>query len=107
MERSVFETIRNIQDIPTLPSVAMEMMTLAKAPDVSIKDLSECIYKDPPLAAKVLRMANSTFYRRGSQEIETLHRAILMMGLGEVIGITTSVSVLSLLGASAAIITTR
>jgi putative nucleotidyltransferase with HDIG domain len=97
MERSVLDIIRNIQDIPTLPSVAMEVMTLSKTPDVSIKDISECIYKDPPLATKVLRMANSIFYRRGSQEIDTLHRAILMMGLNEVINITTSVSVLSLL----------
>ncbi len=99
MDEAVLDVIRNIQDLPTLPSVAMEVMTLAKAPDVSIREISECIYRDPPLATKVLRVANSTFYRRGSQEIETLHRAILMMGLGEVIGITTSVSVLSLLGA--------
>ena len=77
MERNVLDIIRNIQDIPTLPSVAMEVMTLAKTPDVSIKDISECIYKDPPLATKVLRMANSIFYRRGTQEIDTLHRAIL------------------------------
>jgi putative nucleotidyltransferase with HDIG domain len=97
MERSVLDIIRKIQDIPTLPAVAMEVMSLAKQPDVSIKDISECIYKDPPLAVKVLRMANSTFYRRGSKEIDTLHRAILVMGLNEVINITTSVSVLSLL----------
>lgn len=97
MERCVFDTIKNIQDIPTLPAVAMEVMSLAKKPDVSIKDISECIYKDPPLATKVLRMANSIFYRRGPQEIDTLHRAILMMGLNEVINITTSVSILSLL----------
>lgn len=99
MDRAVLDVIGNIQDLPTLPSVALEVMTLAKRPDVSIREISECIYRDPPLATKVLRMANSIFYRRGPQEIDTLHRAILMMGLNEVIGITTSVSVLSLLGA--------
>ena len=58
---------------------------------------SECIHKDPALAMRVLRMANSSFYRRGSKEIDTIHRAILMMGLNEVVNIATSVSVLSIL----------
>lgn len=98
MERPVIEIIKNIEEIPTLPMVAMEVMTLSKTPGVSIKAISECIHKDPPLAAKVLKLANSAFYRRGAQEIDTLHRAILMMGLNEIINITTTVSVLSILG---------
>lgn len=98
MERPILEIIKNIEDIPTLPMVAMEVMNLSKTPGVSIKEISECIHKDPPLAAKVLKLANSAFYRRSSQEIDTLHRAILLMGLNEIINITTSVSVLSILG---------
>ncbi len=97
MDNPVFETIKNIEDLPTLPAVAIEVIGLSRMPDVSIKDVSECIYKDPPLAAKVLKMANSSFYRRGSGEVDTLHRAILLMGLNEIINITTSVSVLSIL----------
>jgi putative nucleotidyltransferase with HDIG domain len=97
MDSLVFDTIKNIDDLPTLPSVALEVINLSRSPGVSIKTVSECIYQDPPLATKVLRMANSSFYRRGSTEIETLHRALLMMGLNEIINITTSVSVLSIL----------
>ncbi len=97
MDKPILEAIKNIQDLPTLPMVAMEVMSLSRSPNVSIKSISECIHKDPPLAAKVLKMANSTFYRRGSQEIDTLHRAILLMGLNEVINITTSVSVISIM----------
>ncbi|MBN2299328.1 MAG: HDOD domain-containing protein [Deltaproteobacteria bacterium] len=97
MDNPVFDTIKNIDDLPTLPSIAMEVIALSRSPEVSINKVSECIYKDPPLATKVLRMANSSFYRRGSNEVDTLHRAILMMGLNEIINITTSVSVLSIL----------
>ncbi len=96
MNDSVFDTIRDIDDLPTLPSVAMEVMSLSRKPDVSIKSISECIYQDPSLAAMVLKMANSAFYRRGSGAIDTLHRAILMIGLNEIINITTSVSILSI-----------
>jgi putative nucleotidyltransferase with HDIG domain len=99
MNRLVMKTVRNLEDLPTLPSVALEVMALSRQyPDVSIKAISERIHMDPPLAAKVLRMANSPFYRRGSQQIDTLHRAILVMGLNEIVNITTSVSVLSSLG---------
>ncbi|HPW68054.1 MAG: HDOD domain-containing protein [Desulfomonilia bacterium] len=98
MDRLILQTVKHLEDLPTLPSVAVEVMGLSRSPDVSIKAISACIHKDPPLAAKVLKLANSAFYRRGAHEIETLHRAILMMGLNEVVNITTSVSVLSSLG---------
>ena len=98
MDRLILQTVKHLEDLPTLPSVAVEVMSLSRSPDVSIKTISECIHKDPPLAAKVLKLANSAFYRRGAHEIETLHRAILLMGLNEVVNITTSVSVLSSLG---------
>lgn len=97
MDSPVLNVIQGIDNIPTLPSVAMEVMTLTRSPEVSIKEISECIHKDPALAMRVLRMANSSFYRRGSKEIDTIHRAILMMGLNEVVNIATSVSVLSIL----------
>ena len=97
MEASVLDTLKNIEDLPTLPSVAMEVLGLSRQPDVSIKEISECIYRDPPLATNVMKMANSAFYRRGPNEIDTLHRAILMMGLNEIINITTSVTVMSIL----------
>ena len=97
MDNPVFETIKNIDELPTLPSIAMEVIGLSRSPEVSIQKVSECIYKDPPLATRVLRMANSAFYRRGSNEVDTLHRAILLLGLNEIINITTSVSVLSIL----------
>lgn len=98
MDKLILQTVKHLEDLPTLPSVAVEVMDLSRSPDVSIKAISECIHKDPPLAAKVLKMANSVFYRRGSQEIDTLHRAVLLIGLNEIINITTSVSVLSVMG---------
>lgn len=42
-------------------------------------------------------MANSVFYRRGDRKVETLHHAIIFLGLAEIINITTSLSVFSAL----------
>lgn len=97
MKEHVLDRIRNIEDLPTLPSVALEVLSLAHQSDVSIQGVAECIHRDPPLAAKVLRMANSVFYRRGDRKVETLHHAIIFLGLAEIINITTSLSVFSAL----------
>lgn len=97
MNDRVLERIRNIDDLPTLPSVALEVLSQAHQADVTIQSIAESIHRDPPLAAKVLRMANSAFYRRGDRKIETLHHAIIFLGLAEIINITTSLSVFSAL----------
>ncbi len=92
---SILEKIKKIDDLPTLPAVAMEALSLAHAPNVSISKLSEVIHKDPPLATKMLKMANSSFYKRGDKPVETIQRAITILGLSEIINITSSVTVLS------------
>jgi putative nucleotidyltransferase with HDIG domain len=97
MKTNILDRIRNIEELPTLPSVVLEVLSLAHSPNTSIKSISECIYRDPPLATKVLKVANSSFYRRGDRKIETLHHAIVLLGLAEIINITTSVSVISTL----------
>ncbi|MGC9323140.1 MAG: HDOD domain-containing protein [Desulfomonilia bacterium] len=97
MRKDIFNRIRHIEDLPTLPSVAMEVISLAQSPNVSIQQISEAIYRDPPLAAKVLKVGNSAFYRRGPRTIDTLHNAIILMGLTEVINITTSISIMTIL----------
>lgn len=97
MQSQILERIKTIDDLPTLPSVALEILSLAHQPDISIQTIAECIHKDPPLAAKVLRMANSAFYRRGDRKIDTLHQSIVFLGLAEIINITTSLSVFSAL----------
>ncbi|MCU0575425.1 MAG: HDOD domain-containing protein [Desulfobacterota bacterium] len=97
MKDHVLDRIRNIDDLPTLPSVALEVLSLAHQSDVTIQSIAESIHRDPPLAAKVLRMANSVFYRRGDRKVDTLHHAIIFLGLAEIINITTSLSVFSAL----------
>ena len=89
MQAHILDRIKNIEDLPTLPSVALEVLSLAHQTDVSIQSIAECIHRDPPLATKVLRMSNSAFYRRGDRRIETLHHAIIFLGLAEIINITT------------------
>jgi diguanylate cyclase (GGDEF)-like protein len=66
--------------LPTLPAVAMEVLELTRDPEVSIEDLSYVLARDPVLAAKMLRLANSSLFRRGDP-VTTLIDAAVRLGL--------------------------
>ncbi|MEE2643039.1 MAG: HDOD domain-containing protein [Planctomycetota bacterium] len=66
--------------LPSLPSVAMEIVRLCKSDDVPLDKLAHVVSIDPSLAAKILRLANTAKYRR-NQELTDLHRACFVLGL--------------------------
>lgn len=66
--------------LPSLPSVAMEIVRLCKSDDVPLDELAQVVSIDPSLAAKILRLANSAKYRR-NRELTDLDRACFVLGL--------------------------
>lgn len=74
------ELIRTADRLPTLPAVAVEVLRLARDEDASIEDVAYTIARDPALSAKLLRMANSSLFRRGSA-VTTLQEATMRLGL--------------------------
>ncbi len=75
-----FLTFKNAaKDLPAFPAVAGEVMKLVDDDDSSASDLQRVIGRDPALAARVLKIANSAFYG-ASTEISTLSHAITRLG---------------------------
>ncbi len=66
--------------LPAMSPIAMKLIRLASIDDISVADLSSVIEKDPSLAIRLLRLANSAFFRTGSP-ITTIGHAIQMVGL--------------------------
>jgi HD-like signal output (HDOD) protein len=62
-----------------LPAVATEVLRLMRGDDASATDLSALVHKDPGIAARVLRLANSATYAPRSP-ITTLPLAIARIG---------------------------
>jgi putative nucleotidyltransferase with HDIG domain len=67
-------------DLPVLPGVAVEALRLARDPRVRVDALLGVVEEDPPLAARILAVANSTFYARGIP-IRSLRQAVVRLGL--------------------------
>ncbi len=73
------DRLSSIRDLPTFPTTALEVMRLASDSDSSAAELAKIISKDPPLATKILRVANSPYYGF-SKKISTIEWAIVALG---------------------------
>jgi putative nucleotidyltransferase with HDIG domain len=91
--KQLIASIENLKDLPTLPQVAQRIVSLSQDPKTSYRDLKNVILPDPPLAAKVMMMANSAFFHR-RDSAKTLEEAIFTIGLNNLVAICSSVGVL-------------
>lgn len=73
----------NKSDISSIKSVVSGLISLINNPDSTAKELTELIVVDPPLSGKILKIANSAFYK-SSSEIKEIERAIIWIGYGAV-----------------------
>lgn len=83
MKLSVDEVVSNIQCLPSMPAVVMEVLESIGQEEVNINQLTRKIMLDQALTAKILRYANSSFYRTQSK-VTTIQQAINLIGLSGV-----------------------
>lgn len=79
-------------DLPALPAVVSEVMTMTDDPSIGMDRISAQIERDPALTAKILRISNSPYYGM-RQYIGTLKLALVVLGVREVRNIVLGVSV--------------
>src|SRR6185437_10276194 len=65
---------------PRRPSLLPQLLRAVNDEDVSRRELVAIISKDPSLVGNLLKMANSSFYRVSSQAVESIDRAVVILG---------------------------
>lgn len=65
---------------PRRPRLLPELVRAVNDSDTTRKELAHMIARDPALVGSLLKLANSPIYRRGSQPIESLERALAVLG---------------------------
>lgn len=65
--------------LPSLSAVALKLVELASDEACSAKDLADLIRKDPSLAVRLLRLANSALFH-SRQPVTTLEQAVVKVG---------------------------
>ncbi|MBN2447300.1 MAG: GGDEF domain-containing protein [Phycisphaerae bacterium] len=80
MENSILERIKEADNLPSLPTVAVEVLRLTKADDASMDELVRAIQSDPALTGKILRVVNSSLFGI-PREISSIKQAVGLLGL--------------------------
>ena len=85
------KSILEADSLPSLPAVAMEVLRLTGEEGTTLDDLAEAISKDPALAAKLLKLSNSSLFSM-SHEVATLQKATMVLGMKSVMLMALSFS---------------
>ena len=84
----------NLDSLPSLPGVYLEVMDALQTPEVSIDRIGELIAKDIGMMAKTLQLVNSAFFGL-PQRITDPARAVNFLGLDIIRGMMLTVHVFS------------
>lgn len=92
MSRELDLIIMTASDLPTIPVVAMKVMQLIENETATAEEMAKVVASDPAVAARVLKISNSSFY--GCQrQIQTLSHAIMILGFSTLKSLVVAASV--------------
>lgn len=84
--------LQGVRKLPSLPAVVIELLQSMDNDDADTRELAGKLARDQALAAKVLRVANSSFY--GLQgKVDSIGDAIVVLGLHGVRTLATAAAV--------------
>ena len=87
--------ISRVEDLPTLPRTVLRITELVNDPKSSARDLARIITDDQVLAARLLKLVNSSFYGF-PQRISTITGAIVLLGFDAIRNLLLTTSVFDL-----------
>ena len=79
-QRRVQSILANIEGLPSLPAVVIEVMQMANNPLSNATDFEASIRKDQALTAKMLKLVNSSFFGMPNK-INSISRAVVVLGI--------------------------
>jgi len=93
------DLLAKLQDIPTLPMVAMAVNELINDPNSSSADIAQVLKKDQVLTAKILRLVNSSYYAIPGG-VADVQRALAFLGFNTLAQLVLGLSVFSVFSGS-------
>lgn len=91
------EMVHHIRHLPTLPSIANQLLKLLESETSSAHEIEQILQHDQSLCGALLEAANSSYYAT-SQEVTTVQRAVVVLGNDEVRKICLGAGLCNLMG---------
>lgn len=92
------QQLDQVTELISLPEIYLKISQLMDDPHSTVEDFAEVIRFDPNLSATVLKVVNSAFYGFSGQ-VDSIARAVNMIGIGQLHIIALSISAISALDA--------
>ena len=96
-QEDLLKTILQSDELPTLPTVASQLITLTSREDTTLADIGNLVAQDISISAKILKVSNSAFYSF-PQQIGSIKQAVSILGMNAVRSLVLSFSFLTIKG---------
>ncbi len=102
MHSEIEEALRFCPNLPSLSGVALRVIEMGRNPNVDAGAVAAVLSKDPALAAKIIRIANSPLYAQ-RRKVTNLRQALAFLGLDGTMTLALSFSLAGSLSSSNAL----
>lgn len=94
MQLDPISYIQTVPSLAALPAIYYRLNDAINNPSASLRDIAAIIERDPALAAQLLKIANSAFFKFPSQ-VSTITQAITIVGTQQLKDLTLACKVIS------------
>ena len=96
-EKRIELILQQLEELPTLPAVAVQLLELTANDDSSLEEVVNLISSDPSLTARILQLVHRADVGV-SGEVNSVHRAVVLLGFEAVRSAVLAVSVFQSFG---------
>ena len=97
MKALILDRLYGISDLPTLPTVFLNIMRLMRDPNTPMREIAKVVESDPAISIKILKLINSSFYGL-TRTVDSVQQAIVLLGASTLKNVVISVSIFKAMG---------
>ncbi len=91
--RFILQRMERKGDFPSVSQYVSEVISAARSPNSSAGKIAQTILKDMSLTNRVLRIANSAYYKGLGSAITTISRAVVVLGMDSILNMTSALGI--------------
>lgn len=84
MDPQILQRIKNCKTLPAIPALPLQVLQMCRDDKASAQKVGEVISKDPSFVAKLLNVANSSFYGGNRHKVATVTHAVTLLGMNSI-----------------------
>ena len=82
------------QEMPIFGRTVQEIVSVSQDSETSASEMAQAVLRDSAMTAKVLRLANSSYYNPARNHVSTISRAVVLLGFDTVRSMCLSIALI-------------